>query len=90
MTVFLITYDLNHEVSRPPIVQKIKEIGTGWAKLSESSYAVTSSSSPQQIYSSLKSMLDGDDNLYVITLKKPYFGQGPKDVNQWLETNLTL
>jgi hypothetical protein len=33
-------------------------------------------------------MIDENDNLYIITLKKPWTGFGPKDVNKWLENNL--
>lgn len=89
MTTFLITYDLNKETTRPPIVKKIKELGTGYARLSESSYAITYGGSVEQVYQALKPMLDSNDHFYVVTLKKPWTGYGPKDVNQWLENNLT-
>lgn len=86
MATYLVTYDLNHEVKRPPIVQKIKEFS--WARLSESSYAISTPMTASQVYNTFKPMLDANDNLYVISLRKPYSGQGPKDVNQWLEQNL--
>lgn len=85
----LITYDLNKETTRPPIVKKIKELCPAWAKLSESSYAVETSHTPENLFSALKSLIDSNDNLYIITLKKPWTGFGPKDVNEWLEQNLT-
>lgn len=88
VSVFLIAYDLNREVTRPPIVKKIKDIGDGWARLSESSYAVSYGGTSSQIFNTLKPMIDENDNLYVITLKKPWDGYGPKDVVEWLNSNL--
>lgn len=87
MAVYLVAYDLNKETSRPPIVKAIKEYGT-WAKLSESSYAISTSKTPAQVYSGLSSLLDSNDQLYVINLRKPYSGFGPNDINKWLEDNL--
>lgn len=84
----LVTYDLNKEEKRPPIVKAIKDIGTSWAKLSESSYAITTSLTPEQVHTKLKPYLDSNDNIYIINLKKPYSGFGPKDVNDWLDKNL--
>lgn len=87
MACYLITYDLNKETRRPPIVEKIKEF-EGWAQLSESSYAVSTASRPQQIYERLKPLLDDNDQLYVITLNRPYSGQGSQEVNDWLVNQL--
>jgi len=86
MSVYIVTYDLNNETSRPKIVGEVDK--TAWAKLSESSYAIDTNESPKAVYDRFSSFLDEDDNLYVITLKKPYYGQGPKDVNDWLEARL--
>lgn len=84
----LITYDLNKETKRPPIVDKIKEF-EAWAKLSESTYAVNTSLSVNEVYNRLKPMFDDNDVLYIITLNKPWTGYGPKKVNEWLENNLS-
>lgn len=88
MATYIVTYDLNKEIRRPDIVGAIHK-HDGWAKLSESSYAIATSSTPQQVYNGLLKYLDGDDQLYVITLRKPYYGQGSKEVNDWLANNLT-
>ena len=88
MATLLVTYDLNRPgKDYDDLLKKIKSYG--WARLSESSYAISTTSDPQTVYNSLKPFLDPNDNLYVITLKKPYTGFGPKDVNDWLERNLT-
>lgn len=86
MATYIVTYDLNKETSRPNIVKEIKT--TSWAKLSESSYAIETTETPESVYNRLAGFIDDNDNLYIISLRRPYFGQGPKDVNEWLADNL--
>ncbi|MFM0347785.1 hypothetical protein [Paraburkholderia sp. RL17-347-BIC-D] len=84
MAVLQITYDL-----RKPgkdYADVLKTIKTySWARLSESCYAISTDATAQSVFDRLKPYLDGNDNLYVINLKRPYAGIGPKDVNDWLE-----
>lgn len=87
MPTYLVTYDLNNETKRPPIVKDIKSYSS-WAKLSESSYAISTVQTPKQVFDFLSKHLDSNDSLYVIKLTNPYFGQGPTDVNDWLANNL--
>jgi hypothetical protein len=89
MAVYIVTYDLNKESVRPNITKRIRDTYPSWAKLSESSYAIETQASPQQVVDALKPLIDSNDNLYVITLKRPYAGYGPPDVNEWLEQRLT-
>lgn len=85
-TTLLVTYDLNNESVRPNIVAEVKK--TSWAKLSESSYAISTSETPDEVYARFLRLLDGDDSFYAITLDRPYSGQGPETVNSWLAENL--
>lgn len=87
MAVYVVAYDLNKETVRPNITKAIKEFP--WARLSESSYAIETALSPQEVYNGLEKFLDDNDQLYVITLKKPYWGRGPEDINKWLADRLT-
>lgn len=87
MTTYIVTYDLNNETKRPPIVKDIRSYES-WAMLSESSYAISTGQTPKQVYDFLSKHLDSNDNLYVINLTNPHYGQGPKDVNDWLAANL--
>jgi hypothetical protein len=89
MPTLLVTYDLNQEARRPNITKALKEAYPVWAMLSESSYAIVTNSTPQAVYNTLLPLLDANDTLYVITLKRPYSGQGDEEVNSWLERNLT-
>jgi hypothetical protein len=59
-----------------------------WARLSESSYAVGTLKTPQQLFDDLKTYLDSNDQLYIVNITKPYTGVGPEEVNKWLESKL--
>ena len=87
MAVLLITYDLNKPgKDYNGLLGAIRSYG--YAKLSESSYAIKTEKSAQTIFSYLKQFIDDNDNMYIINLKKPYAGYGPKAVNDWLDKNL--
>jgi hypothetical protein len=87
MAVLLVTYDLNTPgKDYHDLLKKIKSYS--WARLSESSYTISTNADPQAVFDQLKRYLDRNDNIYIITLKKPYAGYGPQDVNDWLEKNL--
>lgn len=87
MPVLLVTYDLNRPgKDYSNLLSAIKKFS--WARLSESSYAVATSLSPQAVFDRLRPYLDTNDHLYVINLVRPYAGFGPKEVNDWLEQHL--
>jgi hypothetical protein len=88
MSSLLVTYDLNRPGQDYADLHKAIKSNPGWAKLSESSYAISTNLSPSQVYSSLKPYLDKNDTLYVIVLTRPYAGQGSQEVNEWLEKHL--
>ena len=88
MAAFIVTYDLKKENNREDITGHLKKRYSTWAMLSESSYAITTKHSPEQVFKYMKPMLDGNDQLYVITLADPHCGFGPVDINEWLERNL--
>lgn len=88
MATYIVTYDLNNETTRPNILKSIRENFNGFAKLSESSYAISTSLTPDQVHNNLSRFLDSDDTIYIISLSRPYSGRGPKNVNAWLEDNL--
>lgn len=60
MAVYIVNYDLNKETSRPPIVKKIKDTYPTWAKLSESSYAISTYSDVNDVFSTLKPLIDSN------------------------------
>ncbi len=87
MATYLVTYDLNKEVKRPPIVEKVKSF-PGFAMLSESSYAISTPLTVEQVHEVFKPLLDDNDTIYIISLRKPWTGFGPKNVNEWLASHL--
>lgn len=88
MNFFIVTYDLHVSgQDYSGLLEKIKE-GNGWAKLSESSYAVSTEKSPQQLLDILKANIDDNDRLYIVTISKPYTGWGDQEILDWLEKNL--
>lgn len=89
MAVLQVTYDLRKPGKDYADVLKTIKSHDGWARLSESCYAIATQATPDSVFSQLKLYLDDNDYLYIVTLKKPFAGRGPKDVNDWLETNLT-
>jgi len=58
------------------------------AKLSESSYAIETNNTPSSIRETLKPYMDKNDQVYIITLKAPWNGWGPQDINDWLGQRL--
>lgn len=86
MAVLLITYDLNKEKKARDgyagLLAAIKKFA--WARLSESSYAIETTSSPSEIFELFKPHLDSDDYLTVITLNRPWWGHNSKAVSDWL------
>jgi len=86
MAIYVVAYDLNKETVRPKIVDEVKK--TSWARLSESSYAIDTNETPGEVMARLKKHLDDNDNCYVISLRKPWDGRGPKAVIEWLRDRL--
>lgn len=87
MAVYLVTYDL-HDPGKnyKEILEQIKK--TSWAMLSESSYAISTSETVEAAYRRIHTKADDNDTFYVIPLRNPWTGRGPKAVNDWLTANL--
>jgi len=87
MAILLVTYDLNNKGQDYSGVLKVIE-AYSHTKLSESSYAIDATESPNVIYEKIKPSLDKNDNLYVITLSNPRMGYANSDVLKWLKGHL--
>ena len=89
MSTYLITYDLKSPGQRYTDVLNYIKAFPGWARLSESSYAVTSYvKTPAIIRDELKAIMDANDHVVVIALALPWAGWASKDVNDWLSSNI--
>ena len=87
MSVLLVAYDLNQPGQKH---KKLLEILHPYkpVKLSESSYAILTNKSPQNIYKVLQPVLDSTDKLFVITLYSPFAGDKSNEETHWLDANL--
>lgn len=88
MGVYVVAYDLNRERQgwqndRDKLLAKLKTLG-GWIMLSESSYAIDTQLGVSAVTAALQPFLDANDQLYVITLTRPWDGWGPQNRNSWL------
>lgn len=90
MSILLVTYDLNKEKSKKDDYVGFYKIikSYAYAMLSESSYAIETFETPSSIFAKLKPYIDSNDNVLVLTLTSPYFGQHSKEVVEWLKTRL--
>jgi CRISPR/Cas system-associated endoribonuclease Cas2 len=89
MAALLVTYDLNSPGQKHAKVLELIKSSNNWERLSESSYVINTSLSPDQVYKHFEKLLDTNDNIWIISLKKPYSGFGSKKVIDWLDNNLT-
>ncbi len=88
MEVLLINYDLNFEIRRPPIVERIRKLYPDNKRISESSYAIYTNDSPETVYDKFKDLIDSNDNCMVFTLRRPYAGWHRTPVIEWLESRV--
>ncbi|MGD0036116.1 MAG: hypothetical protein ABSC53_02340 [Bacteroidota bacterium] len=88
MPLLLVTFDPNKpEQDHSNLLDEIMSYSN--IRLSESSYAIITDKTPEAVCSDLNKFIDKNDNLYVITLKRPYDGYGPNLANDWLKKELT-
>jgi hypothetical protein len=87
MRVLAIIYNLTNEKAKAAVENSIKAHKTA-VKLSDSCYVVYTESLPIKIFDELRKHIDGNDHLYVIPLKKPYTGYGPRKNLDWLKDRL--
>ena len=84
MAALIVIYDLSPTgASYYPLVSAIKKYP--WARLSASSYAISTELAPQTVFAQLRPLVDSSCNLYVITARQPVAGYGPEAVNDWLQ-----
>jgi hypothetical protein len=58
-------------------------------RLTKSSYAIITDKTPETVCSELQSYIGENDNLYVVTLKRPYASCGTSLANDWLYKELS-
>jgi hypothetical protein len=83
MPALLITYDKKNQwLNFGALVRAIKKYE--WVQLTDSSYAIATNATPQEVFEILRQNLDDSTNLYVMSIRKPFTGFGPPKVNDWM------
>ncbi len=90
MSVLLITYDSNKPGQDCEKILDFIKSSSGWAQLSETSYAIQTAETPERVFQQLTPFLSENSKLFVINLTYPYAGVMGTAVNTWLERNLPL
>lgn len=88
MNVFLLIYELNRESDTSFDYSAFYKIRDSYSpvKIADSSYALrTAAETPSQVRHKLQKSLHADDNLYVMTLKRPYSSRGLKKIVDWMD-----
>jgi hypothetical protein len=88
MSLLLVAYDLNKpEQDHSDLLEQIEKYSN--VRLTESSFAIITDKTPRAICEEFNKFIDKNDNLYVITLRRPYDGCGSKLAHSWLYKELT-
>ena len=86
MFVLIVLFDSSPTgASHYPMIRAIKKYP--WAKLTDTSYAISTDLTPQAVFTQLRSLMESACNLYAMTSRKPFAGYGPQSVNDWLQQN---
>jgi hypothetical protein len=88
MPLLLVAYDLNKpEQDHTELLEQIKRYSN--VRLTESSFAIITDETPKTVCGKLNKFINNGDNIYVITLKRPYDTCKPNLASDWLNKELT-
>ena len=87
--VYIVTYDLGQPTQRYDELLTLIKDCPRWARLSQSSYLVVSDMTAVELRDKFKTVLDGNDRLYVGAVKTPAAWTGmPEVVTGWIKKEL--
>ncbi len=88
MKAYSITYDLKSPGSNyEKLYEVIKDTGKWWHFL-ESTWLVVSNETSQEIWDKIAPVVDKNDFILIIEIKRNYYGWLPKDAWDWIDTNV--
>jgi hypothetical protein len=88
MPLLLVAFDPDKpEKDHSNLLKRIEKYSH--VRLTKSSYGIITDKTPETVRGELNKYIDKNDNLYVITLKRPYDSCGPSLANDWLYKELT-
>ncbi len=87
MAALLITYDLNAKGQKhKEVLAKIKTFNS--MQLSESSYAISTNLSAEQVFKNFENLIDSNDRMFVVPMVQSYQGWASKEQHKWLGEHL--
>lgn len=87
MATLLVTYDTKSPwLDYGGLIRAIKK--HSWVRLTDNVFVIHTTVPAEDIFATLRHFLDDSANLYVLTIRKPFSGFGPGNVNDWLSKNL--
>jgi hypothetical protein len=87
MATLLVTYDTKSPwLDYGGLIRAIKK--HSWVRLTDNVFVIHTTVPAEDIFAILRHFLDDSANLYVLTIRKPFSGFGPGNVNDWLSKNL--
>jgi hypothetical protein len=89
MKTLIATFELmNPGFNNERVVQKIKECGSFWARLTIHSYLITTNLNPEQVRNNVITVLQKGDKIFVSSCPVPSAWHGlPSDVGKWILEN---
>lgn len=84
---YIISYDLRKSRNYDPLYQALKSYGK-WARITESTWAVVTTTSAVEIRDRLRKMMDDDDRLFVIKSGTEAAWRNSRCKSEWLKENL--
>lgn len=87
MATLLVTYDTKSPwLDYGGLIRAIKK--HSWVRLTDNVFVIHTTVPAEDVFATLRHFLDDSANLYVLTIRKPFSGFGPGNVNDWLSKNL--
>jgi hypothetical protein len=87
MATYIISYDLIKTKDYPTLYEAIKSLGR-WAKITESTWAITSDKTCSEVRDFILQYMDNDDRLFVVQSSGVGAWRNTKCSNEWLKNNL--
>ena len=89
MATYIITYDLSTPGRNYSALYDLIRAYGGYAHITESSWAVVTNSTAEEVRNTLQAAIDSNDKLFVGTLRAPAAWTGLDDERtNWLQSNL--
>jgi len=86
-TTYIVTYDISEDGDYTGLYEKLKTYN-GWAKITESTWAIGSSKKAPEIRDELVEYIGEDGRLFVIKSGKAAAWKNTIGSSQWLKKNL--